>query len=62
MQSFRYHQKAIFQSLTELFENIKIDDVLSFLRETGFYEKYDELKLINHVQTSEILLIENFTY
>ena len=26
-------------SLTELFENIKIDDVLSFLRETGLYEK-----------------------
>ena len=23
--------------------------------------KYDELKLINHVQPSEILLIENFT-
>ena len=26
-------------SLTELFENVKIDDVLSFLRETGLYEK-----------------------
>ena len=26
-------------SLTELFENIKIDDVLSFLRKTGLYEK-----------------------
>ena len=26
-------------SLTELFENIKIDDILSFLRETGLYEK-----------------------
>ena len=25
-------------------------------------KKYDELKLINHVQTSEILLIEKFTY
>ena len=49
-------------SLTELFENVKIDDVLYFLRETGLYEKYDELKLINHVQTNEILLIEKFTY
>ena len=26
-------------SLTELFENTKIDDVLSFLQETGLYEK-----------------------
>ena len=26
-------------SLTDLFENVKIDDVLSFLRETGLYEK-----------------------
>ena len=29
--------------------------------ETGLYEKkYDELKLVNLVQTNEILLIENF--
>ena len=28
----------------------------------GCTKKYDELKLINHVQTNEILLIENFTY
>ena len=40
----------------------QIDDVLSFLRETGLYQKYDELKLVNHVQTNEILVIENFTY
>ena len=49
-------------SLTDLFENVKVDDVLSFLRETGLFVKYDELKLVNHVQTNEILLIENFTY
>ena len=48
-------------SLTELFKNIKIYDILSFLQEAGLYKKYDELKLINHVQTNEILLIENFT-
>ena len=60
MQSFCCHQKVT--SLTELFENVKIDDVLYFLRETGLYETKDELKLINHVQTNEILLIENFTY
>ena len=49
-------------SLTKFFENVKIDDVLSFWRETGLYKKYNELKLINHVQTNEILLLENFTY
>ena len=43
-------------SLTDLFENIKINDVLSFLRETGLYKKYDKLKLVNQVQ------IENFTF
>ena len=31
-------------SLIELFENIKIDDVLSFLRETGLYEKIWRIK------------------
>ena len=25
-------------------------------------KKYDELKLVNCVQTNEILLVENFTY
>ena len=27
----------------------------------GLYKKYDKLKLVNHVQTNEILLIKNFT-
>ena len=49
-------------SLTDLFENVKIDDVPSFLRETELYQKIDELKLVNLVQTNEILLIENITY
>ena len=31
-------------SLTELFENIKIDDVLSFLQETRLYEKIWQIK------------------
>ena len=26
------------------------------------YQKYDDLKLVNLVQTNEILQIENFTY
>ena len=64
MPRFRCHQKQFFEvnSLTDLFENVKIDDVQSFLRGKGLYQKYDELKLVNHVQTNEILLIENFTY
>ena len=49
-------------SLIDIFENVKIDDVLSFLRETGLYQKYDELKSFNRVQTNEILLIKDFTY
>ena len=28
----------------------------------GYMNKYDKLKQVNHVQTNEILLIENFTY
>ena len=32
------------------------------LRETELYPKYDNLKLVNFVQTNEILLIENSTY
>ena len=47
-------------SLTDLFENVKIDDVL--LERQGCTKKYDELKLVNQVQTNEIMLIENFTY
>ena len=49
-------------NLTDLFENVKIDDILSFLRETELYQKYENLKLVNLVQTNEILLIENSTY
>ena len=63
MESSRCHQRVT--SLTELLENVKIDEVLSFLRETGLCGKilsFDELKLINHVKTNEILLIENFTH
>ena len=49
-------------NLTDLFENVKRDDILSFLRETELYKKYDNLKLVNLEQTNEILLIENSTY
>ena len=40
-RAFAVIRKRFFKvtSLTELFENIKIDDVLSFLQETGLYEK-----------------------
>ena len=40
-RAFAVIKKRFFRvtSLTELFENVKIDDVLSFLRETGLYEK-----------------------
>ena len=31
-------------------------------KKQGCTKKYVELKLINQMQTSEILLIENFTY
>ena len=41
---------------------LSIKYYLSFFRETDLYQKYDELKLVNLVQTNEILLIENFTY
>ena len=52
--AFAVIRKRFFKvsSLTELFKNVKIDDDLSFLQETGLYE----------VQTNEILLIENSTY
>ena len=63
-RAFAIIRKRFFKvtNLTELFENNKIDDVLSFLWETGLYKKYDELKLVNHVQTNQILPVENFTY
>ena len=60
MQNFYCYQKA--NNLTDLFENVKIDDILSILRETELYQKYDNLKLVNLEQTNEILLIENSTY
>ena len=46
MQSFRCYQKATFKvkSLTDLFENVKIDDILSFLRETELYQKIWRIK------------------
>ena len=69
-RAFAVIRKRFFRvnSLTDLFENVKIDDLLSFLRETGLYQKiwqqrviyhkkqptnqrYNELKLVNHVQT-----------
>ena len=39
-----------------MFENVKIENVLYLLRETGMYQKYDELKSFNPLQTNEILL------
>ena len=52
-RAFTVIRKQFFKvnSLIDLFENVKIDDILSFLRETGLYKKYNELKLVNHVQT-----------
>ena len=45
-RAFAVIRKQFFKvtSLTELFENVKIDDVLSFLRETGLYEKIWRIK------------------
>ena len=63
-RTFAVFRKRFFKldNLTDLFEKVKIDDILSFLRETELYQKYDNLKLVNLVQTKEILLIENPTY
>ena len=60
-RTFAVIRKRFFKvnNLTDLFENVKIDDIPSFLRET---ELYDNLKLVNLLKTNEILLIENFTY
>ena len=62
-RAFAVLRKRFFKvtSLTELFENIKSSNCPSCEKQ-GCTKKYDELKLINHVQTSEILPIENFTY
>ena len=45
-RAFAVIRKRFFKvtSLTELFVNIKIDDVLSFLRETGLFEKIWRIK------------------
>ena len=63
-RAFAVIRKRFFHvnSLTDLSRNVKIDDILSFLRETELYQKYDNLKLVNLVQTNGILLTENFTY
>ena len=63
-RTFAVIRKRFFKvnNLTDPFVNVKIDDILSFLRETELYQKYDNLKLVNLVQTNEILLIENSTY
>ena len=34
-----------------------MEDVLSFLKETGLYQIYDKLKSINPLQANEILFI-----
>ena len=53
-RTFAVIRKRFFKvnNLTDLFENGKIDDILSFLRETELYQKYDNLKLVNIVQTN----------
>ena len=47
-------------SLTDVFENVKKMTFCPSCERQGFTKKYDELKLVNHVQTNEILLKENF--
>ena len=64
-RAFGFIRKRFFKvnNLTDLFENVKIDDILSSLeRDRVVPKKYDNLKLVNLVQTNAILLIENFTY
>ena len=53
-RTFAVIRKRFFKvnNLTNLFENVKIDEILSFLRETELYQKYDNLKLTNLVQTN----------
>ena len=43
MLRIRFHQTAIFygEYLSDLFENVKMDDTLSLLRETELFQKYD---------------------
>ena len=63
-RTFAVIRKRFFKvnNLTDLFAKVKIDDILSFLRETELYQKIWQLKLVNLVQTNEILLIEHSTY
>ena len=63
-RAFAVIRKLFFKvnSLTNLFGNVKVDNALSFLRETALYKKYDELKLVNLVQKNKILLIEIFNF
>ena len=46
MQNLAVIRKRFFKvnNLTDLFENVKIYDILSFLRETELYEKIWQLK------------------
>ena len=55
-KAFALIRKRFFKvnSLSDLFENVKMNDVPSFLRETGLYQKYGELKPFNRVQTNFI--------
>ena len=53
-RAFAVIRKRFFKvnNLTDLFENVKIDDILSFLRERqSCTKKYDNLKQVNLVQT-----------
>ena len=59
MQNFWFFKV---NNLTDLFENVKIDDILSFWDRQSCTKKYDNLKLVNLAQTNEILLIENSNY
>ena len=45
-RTFAVIRKRFFKvnNLTDLFENIKIDDILSFLRDTELYQKIWQLK------------------
>ena len=62
-RAFAIFRKRFFKvnNLTDLFENVKIDDILSFLRETELYQKILQPKT-GQSCANEILLIENFTY
>ena len=63
-RAFTVIRKQFFKviSLNELFKKVKIDDFCPSCERQGCTKKHDELKLVNPVQTNEILLIENFTY